>query len=509
MNIILKFRSALTEPGKRRKITFASLFTLLAISPFFLYLHLGRIGHDESAYMFIAANIGDVPDNLALIGAPGIYYLLSLIFSIFGESFYVARSAVFISYALSAILLFFIGRKLWDQKEGMLASLLFQVGVLIPAFDGQYLLMEPFMVFSLLLGVFFFLKSEKNAIYLVLSGLAVGLSILFKQFAGLLLLGIVAFYLCGLWPRENRTREWIGNSVKELSLLCFGVLIPILAIAVYFWAIGGFYDFIQDTVLRYILHYGRRFDLLSTAYMFASYSIVWIFSAVSVLAITYQFVTKRGWNKELFVAIWLVFSLYALSYRQFGHYMLTILPSACLLASLSLNKAYPKLLSISQIRNSLSQRQYVGIFAVVCAFALTLSTVLFIAYQEQEYQADLSLCADKIETANYIKDHTEEDEKIFGFPSATSIHFLSGRHPPVRIFQIHPVWTPDENAEREVIDRLEESNLNYIVVNNRKANVPGTKVITNTTFRQIAQYIQDNYVIEKSIGNFDIYKRPP
>lgn len=501
MDIISRLRRVLTKPGRRPKIIFASLFTILAILPFFLYLS-GSIGTDEGCYMFIASNIEDLPHSLSFHSPPpGIYYLLALLFSIFGKSFYVARAAVFISNALSAILLLFIGRKLWGQKEGMLASLLFLVGVLIPAFGGYYAMTEPFMVLFLLLGVLFFLKSEKRAIYLVLSGVAVGLSILFKQFAGLLLLSMIAFYLCRLWPREKRNRERLVNSIKELSLICSGVLIPILAAAAYLWSVNGFDEFIQDMML--MMHYPRNLSLYSLAYLFASYSIVWFFSVVSVLAIAYQFVTKRGWNKEVFVAIWLIFSLYPLTHQQYGHYIVSILPPACLLASLSLSKAYPVVLSIRKIKNSLFQREYVRIFTTVCAFALTLSMISVIAYSGYHGHKDrASLFDAQLRTANYIQSHTEETDKIFAFTKGPSIHFLSGRHPPLRFFYIAEVLVPDENAENEVIDRLEESNVKYIVVTNRE-------VMTDTTFRfwRIAKYIQDNYVIDKSIDRFDIYKK--
>lgn len=498
------FRSIFTEPRRLRRAFFVFLFVFLAILPFFLYLR-GKISADEGCYLFLASNIQDVPDSLPF-SPPGMLYLFTSLFFVFGESLYAARSVVFITNALSAVLLFFIGKKLWGEKEGMLASLLFLIAVSISAFQAHFVLTEPFMVFFALLAVLFFIRAEERPVYLVLSGIAIGLSLLFKQFVAFLVASIAVFYLCGLWSREKRTDEWLIDSTKQLSLIFFGFLVPAFAVVTYYWATGALGYFIHDFIIV-----PMRFspELTWPARFFKAFSIVWVFSSISVLAIIYGLVTKRVRSKETLVAIWFLFSLLILSRvlgSGFGHYLIALLPPACLLASMSLIRAFSMLLSTGSIRDALFQREYVKITAMACAFIIivllvvsTISTGVRHGRAWQNYK--MRSFDEQVQTANYIQSHIGEDEYVYCFSNAPPVHFLSGRHPPVRFLYTAPVWVPDANAEGEVIDRLEESNVKYIVV------VPGSRWVD--AFQHILKYIEDNYRIEKSIGMYDIYRRLP
>ena len=457
--------------------------------------------------MFLASNMEDVPENLA-VTLPGIFYLLSLLFSVFGESIYVARSASFVANALSAVLLLLIGKKLWSEREGMLASLLFLVAVLIPDFQAFQAVTEPFMVLFALLGVLFFLRSQEHSVYsqersvyLILTGIAIALSLLFKWFAAFAVLGIVVFYLCEPWSRCKHTGECLMNSAKELLLMLLGFLIPIISVAGYFAATGALGYYIDDQIAGLM---GYNYKLRWPMRHFQAYLIVWVFSGISVLAITYEFVAKRIRTKEFFIATWFMFSLLILLHPGFGKHLIPLLTVACLLASAPLISASSVLLRIRSVKNSLAQRDYVKIAAMVCMciiiLFLVVSTISVAVNHVQSYQRNkMSLLDDQVQTANYIQSHTEETEKIYVFPNGPEIHFLSGRYPPARFLWTHPVHVPDETAESDFIDRLEESNLKYIVSYHGH--------LTKPYFQHLTKYIRDNYQLETTIGPYYIYRK--
>lgn len=499
-----------------KNLIFISLFVLLTIFPFFFYLH-GALHIDESYFMFVGNSIlhDSIPyKDYIDIKPPGIYYLFALTFSIFGKSFYAARAVLFIFNALSAIILFLIGRKLWNKETGMLSSMLFLIGISIPAYSGYYALADPFMVFFGLFGVLLFFKSG-HWIYLILSGILIGLSTLFKQPGGLFLAMIFAFYLLKLWMPENRTKGYLKDSVKNMILISCGFLMPMIITIVYFWSVDVSDSFIYWSFLfplkgyAHYLIFSKRI-ILDLAYQFLSYSIIWILSFVSIFIIVYGFIKKEAKDKDIFTMIWCIISIYPLTIRQYGHYYVQILPPACLLASISLIKVYP-ILSLGSIKESLSKGNHLKIFAIVCVLALMLSSFVTIAYGEYRLQKSRSICFDdQLNTAEYIKSHTSANEKILSFPYDPSIYFLSDRDPPTRWLIMHKSVV----NESHVIQQIKENDVQYITVwNSKKFKGKFIQqpiyafILENYGTKNIYEFILENYEIEKSIGMFDIYKK--
>ena len=486
-----------------KKTRFILSFILLSILPFLLYLR-GSLGVDESYFMFIGNSIiyGSIPyKDYIDIKPPGIYYLFALVFSAFGKSFYAARSVTFIFNALSAVIIFLIGRKLWNKETGMLSSILFLIGISIPAYQGYYAMTATFMVFFGLLGVLLFFKSE-HWIYLIFCGILIGVSTLFKQSGGLFLATIVVFYLFKLWIPENRTKTYLKNSIKNLFLIICGFSIPIIITAFYFWSIGALNGLVEWSFLFILKGYGSHLpSIRGLEYQFLTYSILWVFSFVSILIIGYRFIKKRARESDIFTMIWLILSIYPLTIRQFGHYYVQILPPACLLASISLLKIYP-VLSLKSIKNALSNNDYFKIFVIVSVLLLMLSSIGATSYGEYRLQSSRSIRFDEqLNTAEYIKSHTSPNEKILSFSYEPSIYFLSDRNPPTEYLYLgKPLF--DEEYEYHVIDQIRENDVRYITVCNGRV-VNGT----STQAQHIYEFILENYEIEKSIGRFDIYRR--
>ena len=489
----------ITKIEQHKTLVFISIFLSLAILPFFLYLR-GSLSVDESFYMFNANSIlyGSVHQgDYYHVGAyPAFYHLLALVFAIFGKSFFAARAVTFIFNALSAVIIFSIGRKLWNREIGMLSSILFLIGMLIPAYEGYYVMTEPFMVFFGLLGVLLFFKSE-HRIYLILSGILFGMSMLSKTSGGLFLAAIFVFYLLKLWIPENRTKTYLKDSIKNLSLIACGFLVPVLLGAFYFWSVGTLDSFVYSVFL-FLKEYGRSFYIYNLIFQFLSYSIIWVLSFVSILFISYKFTTKKSKDGELFTVIWLFAFLYTFTVRQYGHYVVQILPPACLLASISLIKLYP-LLSLESIKESLSKLNHLKIFAIVCLLALILSSFAFIAYSGYGLQKSRSIRFDEQwNTAEYIKLHTSANEKILSFYYEPSVYFLSDRDPCTRFLIMD-----SRVIESQVIQQIKENNVRYITVCNDRI-VNGKSIFNNN---DIYAFIIENYEIKKSIGRFDIYRK--
>jgi len=124
-------------------------------------------------------------------------WLMSLAYQVFGVNNFSSRfwSAVF--GALSLVLVFYLGKKLYNSYVGILSALVLGTFTTFYAFARLAMTDAP-LVFFILASVYFFVLSEKTENtnrYAALSGLFFGLALMTKQIAALLIPLIVFSYL--------------------------------------------------------------------------------------------------------------------------------------------------------------------------------------------------------------------------------------------------------------------------------------------------------------------------
>jgi len=221
---------------------------------------------------------------------------------------YAARWTMYITNGLSAFVVYLLGKELRNAKIGIIATVFFLVGILVPAFQGYYVLTEPFLIFFSLLSLLFFIKGRGRKLSLITCGVAIGLATLFKQTGLLLLIALIIFYLCNFWIPTNRNKNYMVSSVKSILLLLYGFFIPILVVVSYFWGVGALGQLVDYMILS-LKGYGSQFaGILNLGYQFATFSIVWVLSCAALLTIGYKFIKKRS-DWETLVSIWLLLTL--------------------------------------------------------------------------------------------------------------------------------------------------------------------------------------------------------
>jgi hypothetical protein len=92
-------------------------------------------------------------------------------------------------------------------------------------------------------------------------------------------------------------------------------------------------------------------------------------------------------------------------------------------------------------------------------------------------------------TADYIIEHTAENESILVFSYEPSIYFLTGRNPPIKYLIM--IGDLDKQYILKQLDLV-----NYVIIYNN-----------STTPEKIYEYILDNYHNETSIGSYTIFYR--
>lgn len=233
-------------PGKEDCISdrhFKLLLTiLLSFSAFLIFYAIRNNslhGVDEARYSIISKDMLASGDWITPhIGTDPYYrkpplrfWLQAPLFYLFGYSEWVVRFWSALA-ALSCIgFTVLMGRKLFGSSAGLWAGFALatclQFLYIHSATTGE---MDAILLFFTTSSLYYFLKSEENPSYLLLSAILMGLASLTKNLAGFIPLGIAILYvlISGKWNVYRKGR--VGLSILLLLVLSFSWILAMLAI---------------------------------------------------------------------------------------------------------------------------------------------------------------------------------------------------------------------------------------------------------------------------------------
>ncbi len=328
----------------------------LAVLLFLIYISLFRSGDmgDEGLILADTQRImaGQIiyRDFFSLI-TPGIYYLLLVAWSVFGQYYLIVRLLIILIAWLICVFIYLTSRvilsRLWSALQVIIFIVLLYPNQLIISFHWLALL------FILVAGwqINHYLKQEKDH-HLVLSGLSLGLGAFFLHVQPIIAAAAIAIFL--LWYNQKKY-TWIISIKKCLifSLSFFGsftlLMLPFLLIAgpraiwedliisnAYYYPQIGYISllnnvllfavFVSYLILFFILYYKKLFSeqivfyfsfslimILSSlyrldqnhlAYIYPCFTLSLLFYAISKLNI------EAGKNYKIFLAVFLICPLY-------------------------------------------------------------------------------------------------------------------------------------------------------------------------------------------------------
>lgn len=199
-------------------------------SPFFDMPIMDAEYHDQWAQMISKGE--DITEGV-FFRAPLYPYFLALIYKLFGYSYFMARLIQFLIGSLSCVLVYLVGRKVFNRRIATMAGVMASLyGVLI-YFDGE-LLLPVLEVFLDLLFVLVYLRAMEKPSYKrwLFCGLLLGLSALVRP--NILLVG-AAFFFWIFWEFRNQTEFKFPEVVSSPSLfyalcLAFGAILIIFPV---------------------------------------------------------------------------------------------------------------------------------------------------------------------------------------------------------------------------------------------------------------------------------------
>ena len=129
---------------------------------------------------------------------PLFFWMQALSMKLFGINEFAARFPNAVIGIFSLLLLYFIGKRLFDEKFGLIWALVY-LGSFLPHLYFKSGIIDPFFNFFIFLSLFFVSKSitgttgTKGFKYALLAGISIGLATLTKGPVGLLITGISVF----------------------------------------------------------------------------------------------------------------------------------------------------------------------------------------------------------------------------------------------------------------------------------------------------------------------------
>lgn len=423
---------------------------------------------DEGEYAYIGQlMLQGVPPfqfaaNMKLPGTDAAY---ALIMAVFGQTIYAIHLGLLLVNAGAIVLIYFIGRRLFDSMAGLAAAAAYAVLSVGSSVYGTWAHATHFVVLFALGGVLLLLKwAESNhARDLIWSGLLFGMAFLMKQAGAFFIPVGVVFLVANQWG-QLRSR-WVPV-LRSLGLFLLVAAVPFGVTCLLLWRLGVFEKFwfwVFVYAEKYVgittLPQGVAF-FLSAAKPIAQANWAILLPAAAGLFLVWR--DSRSRARAIFLTVFLFFSFLAvcpgLYFRQ--HYFVLVLPALALLAGGCA---------------TLARKTPAGLLPLWLIGGLLLFPIM-----QQEYllfeSSPLEACRlvyghnpfpEALEVGNYLKVHSQEGARIVVLGSEPEIYFYASRRSVTPYLYLYPMFEPQPFAQEmqdEFIRDIETGAPDYLVV---------------------------------------------
>jgi 4-amino-4-deoxy-L-arabinose transferase-like glycosyltransferase len=335
------------------------VLSVVAFSALLFFINLGSgplWTADERTYSqwgFSMAKTGDYLNPWAFgmpalwIGKPPLYFwLIALAYQVFGVSNFSTRFWSPVFGVLSCVVVFYLGKELYNRAVGLLAVVVLGTFSSFFAF-ARHAMLDVSLIFFMLASIFFFVlseKSEKRNRFAILSGLSFGLALMTKQTNALLIPLILGLYV-------TITQRSLKSLFTKRFALFFAVGILIISPwLIYmtlqfgpdFWRVYLIYNNVARAVVPLEGHAESFFFYFN--YLFTRENILWI--AVLPFATAFSlFNSFRGRSKaDILLVVWMisVLGVFTLAQTKLYWYILPVFPAFALVISNFLYNLYKK-----------------------------------------------------------------------------------------------------------------------------------------------------------------------
>jgi 4-amino-4-deoxy-L-arabinose transferase-like glycosyltransferase len=505
------------------------LFGFVLRIPYFLHVMQDA---DEGQYAAVAAVLmdGGLPyANAVENKPPAIFYIYLATFILFGKyNMTAVHMAGFLFTLCTAAVLSILANKLGGKKSALFALFFYLTftAALYPkmiAANTEIFMALPYTLAVLLL--WHAMDKKRRWLYFA-AGFVSGISPLFKQVGGVEVIAVSAYFLIAIPVLLGKKR--IIPSLAVCINYALGFVSPIIVVVFLFYRKGILSDFIFWTIKypnRYISSGAASRGFLSQIleefipFVLATV-ILWILAFLWMKRTAADLRFQRNKSESsfpIFLVMWFVASVAVtfLGKRMYGHYFIQIIPSLCLMAALFAGKL---------LDESSARRRNIWRTAIV---ALTLIPGIVFVFMAVSFEAVTDtwgkISPDFRPAAEYIKEHTRVEDKIFVWGYFTPLYVYSGRTPSSRFNYtiMHTGYIkgngPSEKdradlnwlAAPEVWPMLEKDLKDSppeLIIDTSPGNYHFYGRYPLKNYPLMREFVEKNCMFEKSLAGVDIYR---
>ena len=455
----LKARTAEADGDPPGLSPTAAAIALVAalLFPLFVRLRLLELPleRDEGEYAYAGQLMlqGIPPYQLVFnMKFPGIYAAYAAIMGIFGQTVAGIRIGILVVTTITAVLLYFLGARLFGRLAGVITAAAFGLLALTPEALGIYghatHFISPFVIAALLL-----LLKELTAPRVFGAGLLLGVAVLMKQPA----IFFVAFAFVYVWAVSRRRARDLGMLAAGGAIVAASTAIALVAAGVFdrfwFWTVQYAREYVTTATL------GEGFGFLGSnlGRIIGFAPAIWLVAAAGMVFVLQRGATREQWFVLGFALAAFLATTPGLYFRS--HYFIVLFPAVALLAGAAVRLA-PRTLP----RTAAPIAAVVAIVLTVAVAWPTLMTASDEAITRRLY--GLNPFPESIRIADYLREKTQPGERVVVLGSEPQIYFYANRKSATGYIYAYPLMEPQRYAgemQEEMIRQIQAANPRYII----------------------------------------------
>ena len=437
------------------------------------------------------------------IKPPGIFFTWAAVFTLTGQSIVVARIVMVIVALSSSVIVYWISLRFLPERWGVICAFSYLISMSLPIFSSMKAMADPFVNLFGLCGILLFLlflEKEKKAILLIV-GVVISISALFKPTGLFYLFAILIYFLLGsIRTKDGHGSYRLRTVIDYLMWIFIGYFIVLLPLILYYVHISHIYEFLYWSFTGIFSARGppdREWQILF--YPLANLLLIWILALITVIVEFYYYIRKRVYSKILLLCIICPLFLVQFSERQFPHYFIPVIGPSVILSFYFIYSHYNKIKGMFIFQGRSAARKTVTLIVIILLLILIPFQVFTLKTPIKNEMAKVDNNVEEKKLQEYIQSKTSSDEPILAFPYWGNVYFLCDRDPPDGYIN-HQLMTEDD--ESKLIKTLETKPVNYVIT----INGTESDFINKKNLNELWEHIEMHYFIEAKIGKYDIYR---
>ncbi len=427
---------------------------------------------DEGEYAYAGQLMlqGIPPYKLAYnMKFPGTYAAYTVIMSIFGQTISGIHLGLLLVNAFTCALVFLLGRRLNNSTAGIAAAMAYAILSVSPSVLGLAAHATHFVVLPVLGGTLLLLNKpgRQHSDRLFASGLLLGLSVLMKQPAVFFILFAVIYLVF----KDVQCGFGLKCSLLRTLFFSTGVILPFGIASFFLWSAGVFdkfwfwtIDYARQYATLIPLSQAPQIFLLSIEEVIGAGWALWMLAGMGVVM---GLLDKRMRASAIFLLVFLFFSALAICpgfYFRY-HYFILVLPAVSLLVGATFSKPSDLL------AGHMVAVRFVPLLLLCAALSLPILSERKLLFALSPVEAcrtiyPESAFPESVRIAEYVREHTSEDDTIAVLGSEPQIYFYSRRHSGTGYIYTYGLMEPQAYArhmQEEMIREIERAAPKYLI----------------------------------------------